>query len=177
MRAIPITVTALAAALLLTACGSGGSGGGDDTGSKNTDGTACRIGDLGVQVGPANTAPAAGDSGDVPVTLSNHGAQCTLQGFPGVELAAASTSATVAADRAGAPQKLTLAKDATATFTLTYVRGKEGDPNSLAAKTLKLTLPGATDSKSFTWSYGPVQGKKNATDPNATVTAFTQAGD
>ncbi len=87
MRAIPITVTALAAALLLTACDSGGGTGGSDTGnknsgSKNTDSTACRIGEVGLQVGPANAAPSAGDTGNVPVTLTNKGAKCTLEASP-----------------------------------------------------------------------------------------------
>jgi hypothetical protein len=197
MRAIPITVTALAAALLLTACDSGGSssgssdtgsknttssspsssGSGSDTGSKNTDSTACRIGEVGLQVGPANAAPSAGDTGNVPVTLTNRGARCTLDGFPGITLAGGSTSATVPADRTGQPQRLTLSKGDTATFTLTYVRGKEGDAKSLAAKTLKIGLPGAADSRSYPWSYGPVQGKKDAGDPDASVTAFQQAGD
>ncbi|MFI1168375.1 DUF4232 domain-containing protein [Streptomyces sp. NPDC020801] len=179
MRAIPITVTALAAALLLSACDSGGSssGSGTDTGSKNTDSTACRIGEIGLQVGPANAAPAAGDTGNVPVTLTNKGARCTLEGFPGLALSAGSASATVPADKTGQPQKLTLAKGDTASFTLTYVRGKEGDAKSLAATSLKIGLPGASDSQSFKWSYGPVQGKKDATDPDASVTALQQAGD
>ncbi|MFI2641334.1 DUF4232 domain-containing protein [Streptomyces sp. NPDC018610] len=178
MRAIAITVPALAAALLLTGCDSGGSdGGGSDTGSKNTDGTACRIGEVGLQVGPANAAPAAGDTGNVPVTLTNKGAQCTLEGFPGITLAAASGTATVPADRAGQPQKLTLAKGDTASFTLTYVRGGAGDAKSLAATSLRIALPGASDTQSFKWSYGPVQGKKDAAHPDASVTAFQQAGD
>ncbi|MDF3300639.1 DUF4232 domain-containing protein [Streptomyces tropicalis] len=179
MRAIPLSVTAataVAAALVLTACSSGG-GDGKETGNKNTDRTACRIGQVGVQVGPANAAPSAGDNGDVPVTITNRGAQCTLDGFPGVVLAAGGSTATVPADKAGTPQKLTLPKDGTATFTLSYVRGKDGDAASLPAKTLRLSLPGASDSQNFTWSYGPVQGKKDAKDPNASVTAFTQAGD
>ncbi|WP_112469342.1 DUF4232 domain-containing protein [Streptomyces triticisoli] len=179
MRALPITVTALAAALLLTACDSGGSdSGGKDSGSKNADSSACRIGDVKVQVGPANAAPAAGDTGNVPVTLTNRGAQCTLKGFPGVMLFAAGTTATVPEDRTAEPEKLTLAKGGTASFTLTYVRGKEGDAKSLAATSLKLSLPGDADNlEDFTWSYGPVQGKRDADDPDASVTAFQQAGD
>ncbi|MEU5089084.1 DUF4232 domain-containing protein [Streptomyces sp. NPDC021356] len=178
MRAFPITVSAVAAALLLAACDSGGGSGSDtDTGSKNTDSTACRIGEVGLQVGPANAAPAAGDTGDVPVTLTNRGARCTLDGFPGVTLAAGGTSARVAEDKTGRPQKLTLAKGDTASFTLTYVRGKEGDGKSLAANSLKITLPGAGEGQSFKWSYGPVRGKKDAGDPDASVTAFQQAGD
>ncbi|MEU3347089.1 DUF4232 domain-containing protein [Streptomyces sp. NPDC006700] len=175
MRAIPLTVTALTAALLLTACGSGGGDAG--SGDKNTAGRTCRIGGVGVQVGPANAAPAAGDTGDVPVTVTNRGDRCTLEGFPGVTLSAGKATATVPQDTSGKPQRLTLAKDDTASFTLTYVRAKEGDTKSLAVTSLKLSLPGASDSQDFPWSYGPVQGKKNANDPDASVTAFQQAGD
>ena len=170
-----LTVAALAAALLLTACDNGS--GNDTSKDKNHAGTACRIGGLGVRVGPANAAPSAGDTGDVPVTLTNRGAKCTLEGFPGVSLSAASASANVPADRSGTPQKLTLAKGDTASFTLTYVRGKKGDAKTLDVRTLRLSLPGATDSRSYAWSYGPVQGKKNAGDPDASVTAFQQTGD
>jgi hypothetical protein len=181
MRALPITVTALAAALLLTACGGGSdsdSSGHDDTGSKNTDGAPCRIGELGLRAGPANAAPAAGDTGDVPVTLTNRGGTCSLDGFPGVTVGVASTSATVPADRNSTPRKLTLAEGDTATFTLTYVRGEEGDGKSLAATSLRIGLPGETaETRSFTWSYGPVRGKKGAGDPDASVTAFQLAGD
>ncbi|MFQ6147490.1 DUF4232 domain-containing protein [Streptomyces seoulensis] len=182
MRAMPITVTALAAALLLTACDSGGSDG-TDTGSKNTDttenteNTACRLGAVGLQVGPANAAPAAGDTGNLPVTLTNQGAACTLDGFPGLTLAAGSDTAAVPEDKTGQAQKLTLAKGDTASFTLTYVRGKAGDAKSLAATSLKIALPGASDAKSYPWSYGPVQGKSDAAHPDASVTAFQQAGD
>jgi hypothetical protein len=179
MRAIPIAVTALAAALLLTACDSGGSdSGSEDSGSKNAGGSACRIGDVEVQVGPANAAPAAGDTGNVPVTLTNRGAPCTLEGFPGITLFAGGTTATVPEDRTAEPEKLTLAKGGTASFTLTYVRGEEDDAKSLDATSLKLGLPGAADSQEdFEWSYGPVRGKKDAGDPDASVTAFQQAGD
>lgn len=177
MRAIPIpiTVTALTAALLLTACDSGGSGTG--SGDKNTGGTACRITEVGVQVGPANAAPAAGDTGNVPVTVTNRGARCTLEGFPGATLSAGNVTATVPQDKSGKPEKLTLAKDDTASFTLTYVRGKENDAKSLAVTSLKLSLPGASGSQDFPWSYGPVQGRKDVGDPDASVTALQQAGD
>ncbi|WP_037850531.1 DUF4232 domain-containing protein [Streptomyces sp. NRRL S-340] len=177
MRAFPITVTAVAAALLLAACDSGDGSSGTDTGSKNTDNAACRIGEVGLQVGPANAAPAAGDTGDVPVTLTNRGERCTLNGFPAVTLSAGSTSARVPEDRTGRPQELTLAKGDTASFTLTYVRGKEGDAKALGAASLKIALPGAGEDRTFKWSYGPVQGKKNAAEPDASVTAFQQAGD
>lgn len=177
MRARPITVAALAAAFLLTACGSGGDFGDKESGSKNADNSACRIGEVDVQVGPANTAPAAGDTGNVPVTLTNRGAPCTLEGFPGITLSAGSTTATVPEDRAAEPERLTLAEDGAASFTLTYVRGEEGDARSLAVTSLRLSLPGAADSQDFEWSYGPVQGKKDASDPDASVTAFQQAGD
>ncbi|GAA1006798.1 MULTISPECIES: DUF4232 domain-containing protein [Streptomyces] len=190
MRARPIIVTTLTAALLLTACGSDGSDSGNsgNSGNKNsgssghsegkdTGSSACTIGDVEIQVGPANTAPAAGDTGNVPVTLTNRGAACTLEGFPAVSLSADGTTATVPEDRTAEPQRLTLAEDGTASFTLTYVRGKEEDARSLAATSLRIGLPGADDSRDFEWSYGPVQGRRDASDPDASVTAFQQAGD
>ncbi|WP_371669970.1 DUF4232 domain-containing protein [Streptomyces sp. NBC_00289] len=181
MRAIPITVTALAAALLLTACNGGDSA--DDSAATQDSkpagqgGSACAIDGVAVQVGPANAAPAAGDTGNVPVTLTNRGAACTLNGLPAVTLHAGSTSAAVAPDQAAKVQKLTLAKDAAVSFTLTYVRGEAGGEKSLAVQTGTFSLPGATATHSFAWSYGDVALKGAKGEPDASVSAFQQAGD
>ncbi|MFE4698098.1 DUF4232 domain-containing protein [Streptomyces sp. NPDC056738] len=185
MRALPIAVTVLAAALALTSCDGGGSG---STGSSEKSGAtagsakqstaaACAIGDTAIQVGPANAATAAGDTGNIPVTLTNKGSRCNLKGFPGLGVEAGGTSADIAADKSAAPEALTLAKGDTATFTITYVRGAEGDAKTLAAKTLKISLPGADTTQSFPWSYGPLAGKGSASEPNASVTPFQHAGD
>lgn len=185
MRAIPIAVTALVAALTLTACSDGG---GDSSGSGDSDtkatasataaaATACEIDRIGLEAGPASEAPAAGDTGIVPFTITNSGDQCTLEGFPVIDLNAGEASATVAGDEAAQPEKLTLAKDGTATFTITYVRGEAADANTLDAKTVKISLPGATATKDFPWSYGPVAGKTDASDPDASVSPFQRAGD
>jgi hypothetical protein len=185
MRALPIAVTVLAAALALTSCDGGGSGSssgsgksGDSAGSaKKAAVAACVIGDAGIQVGPANAATAAGDTGNIPVTLTNKGAQCTLKGFPGLSVQAGGTSADIAADKSAAPEQLTLAKGDTASFTITYVRGATGDAKTLAVKTLKIGLPGSDTTRSFPWSYGPLAGKGSASEPNASVTPFQHAGD
>ncbi|WP_037682652.1 DUF4232 domain-containing protein [Streptomyces griseus] len=182
MRAVPLTVTALAAALLLTACDSGGdaSGGGADSGSSaegKSPGGACAIGKLGSEVGPVNAAPAAGDSGNVTVTLTNQGPECALEGFPAISLDAGSVSGNVPHDEAAQPQKLTLAENATATFTITYARGAGGDAKSLSVKTVKYGLPGAKATKSFPWSYGDIALKGDTGEPDASVSAFQQAGD
>ncbi|WSQ10904.1 DUF4232 domain-containing protein [Streptomyces sp. NBC_01231] len=176
MRAIPLAVTALAAALLLTACDSGG---GDDTGSTSGKaGGACGIGQLGVEVGPANAAPSAGDTGNIPVSLTNQSAPCALDGSPGIALKAGDTVATVPAATGAKPEKLTLAKGESATFTLTYVRGGAAGAKSLAAKNLEVSLPGAADTtKSFRWSYGVVALKGDGGAPDASVGPFTRAGD
>ncbi|MEU9313540.1 DUF4232 domain-containing protein [Streptomyces sp. NPDC048256] len=181
MRAVPLTVTALAAALLLTACG-----GGDDSGSGTDEskaaestasaGGACAAGDLGQEVGPVNAAPAAGDSGNVTVTLTNKGAECTLNGFPTVDLTTEGGSTTVPKDEAAEAQALTLPAQGTATFTITYVRGEDGGDQSLAVKTVKYDLPGGSADQSFPWSYGDVA-LKSGKVPDATVSAFQQAGD
>ncbi|MET7650211.1 MULTISPECIES: DUF4232 domain-containing protein [unclassified Streptomyces] len=181
MRAVPITVTALAAALLLTACGGGDDSGSDNDKSKGaaatgTTGTTCAASDLGQEVGPVNAAPGAGDSGNVTVTLTNKGAECTLDGFPTVELTADGGSATVAKDEAAKAQALPLPAQGTASFTITYVRGEEGGDKSLAVKTVKYGLPGASADQSFPWSYGDVSLKSDKV-PDATVSAFQQAGD
>ncbi|MFD9459729.1 DUF4232 domain-containing protein [Streptomyces sp. NPDC060027] len=182
MRALPIAVTVLAAALALTSCDDGGSSdsgksGGSSAPAKKPTVAACGIGDTGIQVGPANAATAAGDTGNIPVTLTNKGAACTLKGFPSLSVQAGGTSADIVADESAQPAELTLAKGDTASFTITYVRGAEGDAKTLAAKTLKIALPGADTTQDFPWSYGPVAGKGSASEPNASVTAFQHAGD
>ncbi|POX55719.1 hypothetical protein C3489_09015 [Streptomyces sp. Ru71] len=181
MRATPITVAALAAALLLTACDSsndtaGGTDNANAASGTTATGTACRLGTVGAQVGPVSEAPAAGDTGTVTVTLTNQGTDCTLEGFPQVTLQAGEKKATVPADQAAQSQKLTLAKDATASFTITYTRAAESSgAQSLAAKTATFTLPGGRETQDFPWSYGEVALKDSA--PDATVSGFQQSGD
>ncbi|MEV0741121.1 DUF4232 domain-containing protein [Streptomyces sp. NPDC050549] len=173
MRTIPLAVTAVASALLLTACG--GSGGSSSSDSKN--GSACSFDGVAVQVGPASTAPSAGDTGEVPVSLTNQSKPCTLDGFAGASLEGGGTKVALATQQGAKAQKLKLAKGDAASFTVTYVRGKAGDKLSLAATKLVITLPGSNDSASYKWSYGPVQGKTSVSDSDASVSAFTQAGD
>ncbi|OIJ65821.1 DUF4232 domain-containing protein [Streptomyces mangrovisoli] len=170
MRAIPLTVAALAAALVLTGCDSGGGG-------SKSHGSGCELDTVGLQVGPASAAPAAGDTGEVTVSLTNQSAKCTLDGFPSVTLIAGGTSAKMSSQQGAKAQKLTLAKGESATFTISYVRGKDGDSAALQAKSMKIGLPGSTDTRTYPWTYGPVAGKGGATTPNASVSAFTQAGD
>lgn len=174
MRATPITVAALAAALLLTACDS--SGGDSGSTNKNKAGGACTLDAVGVQVA-ASAAPSAGDSGNVTVTLTNRGSKCTLNGFPAVDLDGGKAPGTIPADKAAKAQKLSLAKGATASFTITYVRGEAGGEKSLPVKTAKFTLPGSSAGHSFPWSYGEVAVKGDAGAPNASVSPFQQAGD
>ncbi|MDX3575368.1 MULTISPECIES: DUF4232 domain-containing protein [unclassified Streptomyces] len=181
MRAVPITVTALAAALLLTACSGGddsGSGGDESkaAASPGAAGSACAAGDLGQEVGPVDAAPAAGDTGNVTVTLTNKGKECTLAGFPKVELKAGDDSATAAQDEAAAPQPLTLPAQGTASFTITYVRGAGGGDKSLSVKTVEYGLPQASSTADFPWSYGDVALKSKGV-ADATVSAFHPAGD
>ncbi|MEU0008129.1 DUF4232 domain-containing protein [Streptomyces sp. NPDC006314] len=171
MRAFPLTVTALATALLLTACDDGGGKSGD----KNS--SACKIGGVSVQIGTASVAPAAGDSGEVPVSITNHSAPCTLDGFPGAVLNTGDVEHRVPALEGAKAQRLKLAKGDSASFTISYVRGEAGDKSSLAAKTVKVSLPGSTTVRSFPWSYGPIAAKGTGDEPNAAVSAFQQVGD
>ncbi|MGW0995849.1 DUF4232 domain-containing protein [Streptomyces sp. NPDC002523] len=171
MRVIPLTVTALAAALLLTACDDGG---GAENGKSNS---ACEIGGVSVQIGSASVAPAAGDTGEVPVSITNQSTPCTLDKFPGARLNTGSTEVDVPVLQGAKAQKLKLAKGDSATFTITYVRGKAGDKNGLEAKSVKIALPGSTATRSFPWAYGPVAAKGGPQTPDASVSAFQQVGD
>ncbi|MGY3203186.1 hypothetical protein ACVW19_003701 [Streptomyces sp. TE5632] len=187
MRAMPTTVTAVTALLLLTACGgeNGGDGAKDD--AKQESG-ACSIATVSLEVGPASEAPAAGDTGEVPVDLVNQGPACVLDGFPEASLVAAGGEPVALAPTDGATaQKLTLAEGGSASFTVTYVRGPEGAGRSLDAKTLEIGLPGDSATREFRWSYGPVanQGEGTGTGTtgtgtgaaDATVSAFQRSGD
>ncbi|MGP4052160.1 DUF4232 domain-containing protein [Streptomyces sp. 2A115] len=181
MRALPIAVAALAAALTLTGCSDSdsenGSGDKNTADKKPSASTACQADQVGTQVA-ANEAPAAGDTGNVSVTLTNRsGADCTLEGFPGIGLNAGSESRTVPADKAAQPEKLTVKPEEAVTFTITYVRGTAGDTEkSAAVKTVKFSLPDATDELSFAWKYGEVA-LRTASEPDASVTPFQRAGD
>ncbi|MEV6839230.1 DUF4232 domain-containing protein [Streptomyces sp. NPDC051133] len=172
MRAIPLTVTALAAALLLTACNDDG---GSKSGGKNS--SACTLGGVSVQVGSASVAPAAGDTGEIPVSITNQSKPCTLDDFPGVALNPKGVAAKLSPQKGAKAQKLKLAKGDSATFTISYVRGKAGDPKSLPATDMNITLPGGDVAQSFAWKYGPVAGRTGQSDPDASVSAFQQVGD
>ncbi|TWV52004.1 DUF4232 domain-containing protein [Streptomyces misionensis] len=172
MRVIPLTVTAVAAALLLTACNGGGNNG---SGSKNS--SACQIGGVSLQVGAASVAPAAGDTGEVPVSITNQSKTCTLEDFPVVTLSGKGASGKLSAQKGAKAQTLKLAKGDAATFTISYVRGKDGDATSLAATDMKISLPGGGSAQTFPWKYGPIAGQGAQTRPNASVSAFQQAGD
>ncbi|GAA4015126.1 hypothetical protein GCM10022232_67660 [Streptomyces plumbiresistens] len=182
MRTAPsLAAAALAAALLLTACDDSGSnddgGGAAETGKESTASTACKLDEVTVEVGPAAEAPAAGDTGTVPVTITNSATECTLDGLPTVGLQAGDTSTDVPADPAATAQKLTLAANQAVSFTITYVRGEAGGAQSLAVKTGKFSLPGATATHGFPWSYGEVALKGDGSEPDATVSGFQQVGD
>ncbi|MER6027440.1 DUF4232 domain-containing protein [Streptomyces sp. NPDC001851] len=171
MRAIPLTVTALAAALLLTAC----NGGGSKSESKNS--SACEIGGVSVQIGSASVAPKAGDTGEIPVSITNQSKPCTLDHFAGVVLNAGGTKADVPTLKGAKAQKLKLAKGDSASFTIGYVRGKAGDKTGVDAKTVTISLPGSPGARSFPWSYGPVAAQAGGSGPDASVSAFQQVGD
>jgi hypothetical protein len=182
MRVLPITVTALTAALLLTACDSGGGSPDDADSSRGSTGggsgaaAACRTDDAEFALGPVGAAPAAGDTGTVTVTVTGRGAGCTLEGFPHVALGAHGRLSDVPADKAAQSQRLTLAEGVTVSFTLTYVRSEEDA--GLPVDSLRVGLPGSTDVQTLPWSYGDVAVSAGGSDlPNASVSAFQQAGD
>ncbi|MFJ5728733.1 DUF4232 domain-containing protein [Streptomyces paradoxus] len=175
MRTYPLPVAAaLAATVLLTGC-SDDKTGGDDV--KNTDrrsGSACALGDMGVEVA-AGAAPAAGDTGTVTVTLTNKGARCALKGFPGVDLLADDKTTSVSPDEGAKAQSLTLGKGGTTSFTITYVRGEAGSAESLDVHKASFTLPGDTKAAhDLAWSYGEVAW---SADEKASVSGFETSGD
>lgn len=174
MRATSLTVPALAAALLLTGCDDGGDG---SSGKDSKAGSACAE-ELSVRFGPANAAPAAGDTGNVPVTITNSGdAECALAGLPAIEFDTGDSVTTVGEDEAAGVKKTTLAKGASTSVTLTYVRGEDGGTKSLAVRQVKIHLPGGGDAHGFKWSYGDVALKSDGRTPDASVTGFQQSGD
>ncbi|MEV5726767.1 MULTISPECIES: DUF4232 domain-containing protein [Streptomyces] len=180
MRVTPLTVTALAAVLLLSGCDGDGGGSGDagtGSGRKTTAAGPCALRALGVEVGPVDAAPAAGDLGNVTVTLTNRGdAACTLQGFPDVTLAAGSTTAAVNPGEATA-YRVSVPREGTVTFTIGYTRGAAGAERSLAVETVRFGLPGASETHEFPWSYGDVALRGGGV-PEASVSPFLQpAGD
>lgn len=184
MRTTPVAVTAaLVAALTLTACGGDSGGSSDNNGdatakSSTKDGsTACAADHFGIEFGPSNAAPAAGDTGTIPVTLTNRGASCTLEGVPGTDVYAGDTSWAVSPDKAAKATKLTLAKDEAATFTITYVRGVSGDAKKAAdVDTVKFTLPGDSAPQSYKWPDAEVA-VKSGNELDLTVGPFLSAGD
>ncbi|MFJ3445670.1 DUF4232 domain-containing protein [Streptomyces sp. NPDC086081] len=184
MRTFPLALTAavaLASTVLLTGCGGGsGDSGGSDDDTKNADpanGSACALAGLGVEVG-AGAAPAAGDTGTVTVTLTNKGAQCTLKGFPAVDLLAEGSTTKVLPEEGAQAQPLTLGSGATTSFTITYVRGAADPAKSLVARAASFTLPGAPEeAHELKWSYGPVARPEDGGQAEATVSGFESAGD
>ncbi|CAL9514481.1 DUF4232 domain-containing protein [Streptomyces sp. enrichment culture] len=174
LRSPLLPFTTLAAALALSACGGGDGDGGDD--AKPRAGEPCAIGTVRIAVEPANAAPAAGDTGNVPVTVTNPGPECTLKGFPGVVLDTGDKTVDVPRDKAAQPGEVRLAEGATTSFAVTYVRGEAG-AGSLAVRTLRISLPGSDEQRSFDWplaQYGPVAG---ADAPEASVSGFQRTGD
>ncbi|MET9393310.1 DUF4232 domain-containing protein [Streptomyces sp. NPDC006624] len=176
MRTFPLTLAAaLAATLLLTACNDSENAADDGKNADRPGDAACVLADLGVEVG-AGAAPAAGDTGNVTVTLTNRGARCTLDGFPAVALAADDRTASVTAEQPAAAEPLTLVKGATTSFTITYVRGEADSARSLAVRKATFALPGATSTThELAWSYGEVALKGEGGEPDASVSGFESA--
>ncbi|GGZ13996.1 DUF4232 domain-containing protein [Streptomyces poonensis] len=183
MRTTPAAVTAaLVAALTLTACGDSSDTPGtsdEDTASGAAGGkvTACAADKLTVGFGPSNAAPAAGDTGNIPVTLTNTGSTCTLQGVPDTEVHSGDSSWTVSTEEGAAEPKLTLAENAAASFTITYVRGAAGDPEqAVRPERVEFRLPGGGTAQSYAWPDAEVA-VKSAEELDMTVSPFLPSGD
>ncbi|WAX78754.1 DUF4232 domain-containing protein [Streptomyces sp. KMM 9044] len=179
MRSMPIAVTVTTALLLLTACG--GEGGGDGAEDKNDakqESGACSSATVSLEAGPASEAPAAGDTGEVPVNLVDQGGACVLDGFPEVSLVVGGEPVALPPAEGATARELTLAEGEAASFTITYVRGPKGADGSLDATSLRIGLPGDSATRDFPWMYGPVAVKEPAeTAADASVSTFQRTGD
>ncbi|WP_432054512.1 DUF4232 domain-containing protein [Streptomyces sp. bgisy022] len=178
MRALPVvtTATAVAALLLLTACGGdGGDGadGGGDEKSAGRDTAACTIDQVRLEAGPASLAPADGDTGEVPFTVLNQGDPCVLPGTPEVFLEGVSGSerTDVPLVEGSKPRDVTLAHDGTASFVVTYVRGSAFDPGDL-----HFGLSPATATEKVPWTYGGIAATEDG-GHQVSVSTYQQTGD
>ncbi|GAB2958469.1 DUF4232 domain-containing protein [Streptomyces heilongjiangensis] len=188
MRTAPTAIAAaLLAALTLTACG-GNDGGDSGDGGKTAaspsgdgkgSGSACATAGTAFAVGPSSAAPAAGDEGAVPVTVTNKsGAPCTVTGLARVELLAGGKSWPLAAQEGAAKDaELTLAEGQSVTFTIAYVRGIAGDAQQSAdVQKLSFSLPGEKKAHTYDWPDAEVALQSGDT-LEATVGPFTPVGD
>ncbi|MEV4860860.1 DUF4232 domain-containing protein [Streptomyces ossamyceticus] len=189
MRTAPTAIAAaLLAALTLTACGGNdggdaGDGGKTATASPSGDGkgsgSACVAAGAAFEVGPSSAAPAAGDEGAVPVTVTNKsGAPCTLKGLAHVELLAGGKSWPLAPlEGAAGDAEMTLAEGQSVTFTIAYVRGVAGDAQKSAdVEKLRFSLPGEKKANTYDWPDAEVALRSGGT-LDATVGPFTPVGD
>jgi hypothetical protein len=191
MRTAPTAIAAaLLAALTLTACGGNdggdaGDGGKTATASPSGDGkgagsgSACVASGAAFEVGPSSAAPAAGDEGAVPVTVTNKsGTPCTLKGLAHVELLAGGKSWPLAPlEGAAKDAEMTLAEGQSVTFTIAYVRGVAGDAQKSAdVEKLSFSLPGEKKANTYDWPDAEVALQSGGT-LDATVGPFTPVGD
>ncbi|MGW0844895.1 DUF4232 domain-containing protein [Streptomyces sp. NPDC002787] len=186
MRTAPTAIAAaLLAALTLTACSSdGGDGGGGDstTGAATPEaakGAACTAAQADFEVGPSSAAPAAGDEGAVPVTVTNKsGAACTLKGNAHVELRFGEKSMPIVAQEGTSEDtEVTLGDGQSVSFTIAYVRGPAGDPEKGAdVDKLSFGLPGETKANSYDWPDAEVAFTSGGT-LDAHVGPFLPVGD
>jgi hypothetical protein len=186
MRTAPIAAASLLlASLALTACsddsgGDGGNSSGNDTAAsqEKATGTACKASGLTIEFGPSSAAPAAGDEGAVPVTLTNDkDTACTLKGFAAVHLSGGGDSWGLSSQEGAEAAELTLEKAQSAGFTISYVRGVAGDSaKSAELEEVVFNLPGDSELKTYKWPDAEVE-LKDVDKLNATVGPFLPVGD
>lgn len=185
MRTVSTAIAAaLVAALTLTACGGddGGDGGDGKSAPATADGGkggACVAAKASFEVGPSSAAPAAGDEGAVPVTVTNKsGAACTMKGLAHVELVAGGKSWPLAPQEGASKDvELTVADGQSVTFTISYVRGVAGDAaKSADVEKLSFSLPGESETKTYDWPDAEVAIQSGGT-LDAAVGPFLPVGD
>lgn len=103
------------------------------------------------------------------LVVSNQGAECTLQGYPGMQLVAADgrllgTRVDPRPSMDPGPTTVTLPYLASAASELHWIVGPcftEGDDGTLESRPVSVTVfpPGGTDGIAVPWDFGPVCGE------------------
>ncbi|MFC1415078.1 DUF4232 domain-containing protein [Streptacidiphilus cavernicola] len=187
--AAPAPAPTTAAASGSSGGGNGGTGGGSGAGSGAAAGAAgaaatttrCRTANLGFSFGPDSGAQAVGSQGGIDVVLTNKGGgDCTLYGFPGVDIVSKSGTHWSLARQAASVRTVTLKPGAKASFEITYMPFDSGSPGgsvAFKAADILVTPPGETHSATLKWDgFADVMDQSGATHPGTYVGPVT-AGD
>ena len=136
--------------------------------------TRCRTANLGFSFGPDSGAQSVGSPGGIGVVLTNKGgADCTLYGFPGVDIVSKSGTHWSLARQAKSVGTVTLKPGAEASFEITYLPFDDSDSGgsvAFDAASILVTPPGETHSATLEWGgFADVMDQSGATHPGTYV--------